>query len=205
MLNKVLNSTLKHPGNYILLQKLLGADRLRDKCVAIADLKPEDSVLDIGCGPANLLEAFPTIKHYYGIDTEKRYIDYAVKKYRDRGQFYCGEFNETFLASAAMKPVDKVFLMGILHHISDEMADDLLRLIYKVLKPGGLIVTLDPCFVPNQSIISKLVAKNDRGRFVRNEVGYRDLMKRQFSTISASIHPNTCRIPSIEIIMTAIK
>jgi SAM-dependent methyltransferase len=201
MLGPALNSLLKHPRNYIKVQSIIGADRLRHKCIEVIQPGPEDCILDIGCGPAQILEVIPKVKQYYGFDTEKRYIDYALNKYSGRGEFFSCAFDEEFLASKQLDPIDKVFLMGILHHISDETARDLLKLLCKVLKPTGSVVSLDPCFVPNQSPISRFMAKNDRGRFVRNEEEYLSLVKSSFAEVDVKILNNTCRIPSTEIIM----
>lgn len=195
-----LESVLKHPKMYLKLQNFMGADRLRKKCIEIIDPQPSDSILDIGCGPGQIFDFMPKIKKYYGFDTEKRYIDYASKKYLNLGEFFNCEFDEKFLNSTKIDSIDKVFLMGILHHIPNKVAIDLLKLLCRVLKPTGSVISLDPCYTPNQSIISKFIAKNDRGKFVRTESEYLSLFKNIFSEIDGKIFHNTCRIPSTEII-----
>src|SRR3989338_4264189 len=196
---------LKYPQVYIKIQSIIGANRLREKCINIIKPKPGDIILDIGCGPAQILESLPKVKKYYGFDTEKQYIYYAAKKYAGRGEFFSCEFNEKFLSNTKLEPVYKVFLMGILHHISDEAAIDLLKLVCKVLKPTGSIISLDPCFVPNQSFVSKFIAKNDRGKFVRQREGYYSLIDCLFKEKEIKILNNTCKIPSTEIIMHLAK
>ena len=205
MIHTILESILRHPQYYIKTQSLLGANRLREKCIAIIKPQPSDCILDIGCGPGQVLDYIPVPKQYYGFDTEKKYIEYASKKYSGRGKFFSCEFNSNFLVSTKLEPIDKVFLLGILHHISNENALELLKLIYTVLKPKGSIVSVDPCFTPNQSLVSRFIANNDRGKFVRNEVGYRSLTKDLFTEIDIQIFNNVCRIPSTEIIMHLTK
>ena len=39
-------------------------------------------ILDIGCGPGNMIKNLSYNK-YYGFDTDKKYINYAKKKYQD--------------------------------------------------------------------------------------------------------------------------
>lgn len=205
MFGMILNRVLQHPGNYIQIQRVIGADRLRKRCIDLIQPHPHDCILDIGCGPAQILNDIPWVRQYYGFDTEKKYIDYAAKKYQGRGHFYACEFNAAFLESATLETIDKVFLMGIFHHISDAAVSTLLQTIDSVLKPGGRIITLDPCFTPDQSFFSQWIAKNDRGKFIRDESGYLSLMNQQFTTIDSRILNNTCRIPSTEIIMLAVK
>src|SRR3990167_365331 len=88
---------LKYPQVYIKIQSIIGANRLREKCINIIKPKPGDIILDIGCGPAQILESLPKVKKYYGFYTEKQYIDYAAKKYAGRGEFFSCEFNGKFV------------------------------------------------------------------------------------------------------------
>ena len=53
-------------------------------------------ILDIGCGPAQILEQIPRCD-YYGYDIDQRSIQYAKKKYRQKNyHFYCKKFNIKF-------------------------------------------------------------------------------------------------------------
>jgi SAM-dependent methyltransferase len=67
---------------------------------------------------------------------------------------------------------DIAIAIGLLHHISDESADVLLRGVRDVLTPGGRLVTLDPVFSPDQKTSARVLAALDRGRHVRDEGGY---------------------------------
>lgn len=46
-----------------------------------------DKILDIGCGPAKILESLPQVK-YYGYDINKNHINYAKKKYVSKNVFF---------------------------------------------------------------------------------------------------------------------
>src|SRR5690348_14585256 len=90
---------------YVALQRGLGADRLRYRCLDELALQPGDVVLDVGCGPAYYFDRLPDVR-YYGFDTEPRYIEYAKKKWGDRAEFRCEVFAERHLAD--LPPVDAV-------------------------------------------------------------------------------------------------
>jgi SAM-dependent methyltransferase len=201
MAELLFHSPLHSPSLYIAVQRAFGADRLRRICLDdFLLLREGERVLDIGCGPGYILDYMPRVD-YVGFDTEARYIDYAQVNYSDRGRFLCKQF--TAKDVSAFGPFDAIMLFGIIHHLDDVAAENLLGLLATCLAPSGRMVTLDPCFVPDQSAISRFVAQSDRGQFVRNEPAYRRLVSQSFAEVEGTIVRNVCRIPSIELIMRA--
>ena len=189
---------LSSPVVYIALQRLVGSDRLRRLCLdRYLHLVPGEKVLDIGCGPGYILDFMPDVD-FIGFDTEQRYIDYARRRYGDRGQFHCTTFTEEHVRQHG--PFDAVMLMGILHHLNDAESRNLLRLLTKCLSEKGRIVALDPCFTDSQSRIARWMADHDRGQFVRTSEGYADLFTGLLTCRETAVVSNTCRIPSTEII-----
>jgi SAM-dependent methyltransferase len=194
-----LHRFLRSPPLYIRWQRILGADRLRQICLDdFLKLREGERVLDIGCGPGYILDYMPLVD-YVGFDTEPRYIEYAREHYPDRGRFFCEHFAQAHVRK--FKPFDAIMLLGIIHHVDDVVAEDLFGLLAKCLAPNGRVVTLDPCFIPGQSRVSRWVAQADRGGFVRNEQGYRRLGGNHFADVEARLVSNICRIPSTELIV----
>jgi SAM-dependent methyltransferase len=194
-----LHRFLRSPAVYIYGQRFLGADRLRKICLDdFLKLREGERVLDIGCGPGYILDYMPPVD-YVGFDTEPGYVEYAKEHYADRGRFFCEHFAQSHVTQ--FKPFDAIMLLGVIHHVDDAVAENLLGLLAKCLAPNGRVVTLDPCFVPTQSRISRWVAESDRGEFVRDEPSYRRLAERQFSDLGTRVVSNVCRIPSTELIM----
>jgi SAM-dependent methyltransferase len=194
-----LHGFLRSPALYIGWQRILGADRLRRICLdQFMQLREGERVLDIGCGPGYVLGFMPLVD-YVGFDIEPSYIAYAKQHYSHRGRFFCEHFSQAHVAGFA--PFDAVMLFGIIHHLDDAFAENLLGLLAQCLAPNGRIVTLDPCFMPGQSRFSRWVAQADRGEFVRDQGGYRRLGAAQFATVETNPVSNVCRLPSTELIM----
>jgi len=193
-----LRGLLGNVGLYLALQKGVGADRVRYRCLEEAELKPGDRVLDVGCGPAYYFDRLPDVK-YVGFDTSPAYIAYARKRYGDRGDFRCELLTEAHLAE--LRPVDVVLLFGLLHHLSDDDSATLLDLAARALGPGGRVISIDPCLHPGQGRISRWMSENDRGEYVRTPERFEALARASFGEVSAEVLDKVSRVPASHYMM----
>jgi SAM-dependent methyltransferase len=167
-----IHSVLSIPFVYSFFQNVMGTHRLRINFVReyVRPLSGESRVLDIGCGPADILAYLPPVE-YYGFDISGAYINKANTKFGSRGQFFCRPLLKSELDD--LPKFDIVLAMGVLHHMDDEAAKELCELAYHALKPGGRFVTFDPCFAEIQNPVARYLVSKDRGQNVRDQDGYR--------------------------------
>jgi 2-polyprenyl-3-methyl-5-hydroxy-6-metoxy-1,4-benzoquinol methylase len=171
---------LSHPIIYSSFQSLMGAHQARLNFVRnFVKPFPGMKVLDIGCGPGDILAYLPDVD-YRGFDISEDYISQARKKFGTRGEFNCKQLQEADLAG--LPPFDVVLSLGLLHHLDDDVAIDVMQLASKALKPGGRLLTIDPCLDPSQNPIASFLVRNDRGQNVRDRAGYEALARTVFGS-----------------------
>jgi SAM-dependent methyltransferase len=161
-----------------------------------------DRILDIGCGPGNMVPFLPECR-YVGVDMNKDYIDRARARFGDRAQFSCRRVSEHTVQE--MGAFDIVLALALLHHLDDSEADDLFRLGFAALKPGGRMITMDGCYWPGQSRIERYLLDRDRGRFVRSEKGYLKLARGRFSQVRRHLRAGLLRIPYSHLFLECVR
>ncbi|MBU1726224.1 MAG: class I SAM-dependent methyltransferase [Candidatus Omnitrophica bacterium] len=163
-------------------------------------VKPKngDRILDIGCGYGDILDYLPEVD-YSGFDMNKRYIDAAIKRYGDKGHFFCGAIGSLILEQK--QHFDIVMAIGILHHLEDDEVLDLFKFAKSVLKPNGIMVTIDPCYADKQSVLARYLFSNDRGKFIRSEEAYVSLASNLFKEIRLCKRHDLLRVPYTNIIL----
>ena len=193
---------LSSPFVYQLFQSLMGGRKARETFVQDY-IKPEPgmNMLDIGCGPAAILEYLPSV-NYWGFDSSQAYIDKAREKYGKRGQFYCRQVEGQTLID--LPKFDRVLALGVLHHLDDVSAESLVDLAFNALGSGGSLVTIDPCYERGQSPIARFLISKDRGQHVRNKTGYEELVNSRFDGINVLIRHKSW-IPYTHCIMSCTR
>ena len=112
-----LYNLINNPIIYIIFQKIMSGTSFRKKII-IKNIKNKNfNVLDIGCGPAEILQYIPNV-NYYGFDIDRRSIDYAKNKYKRKNHnFFCKRFGKKELKQ--LPEFDFVILFRILHHLNN--------------------------------------------------------------------------------------
>jgi ubiquinone/menaquinone biosynthesis C-methylase UbiE len=147
--------------------------------------RPEDRILDVGCGTARILRYLP-VARYVGIDNNSRYISAARERYQNRGEFVVGDVGA--LSLNPREQFDIVLASGILHHIDDASAKGLLAVSARLLAKNGRMVIADPVVAPGQSPVAKFLISLDRGRNVRTPEHYLALARTSFE----KVHSHVC-------------
>ena len=176
---------INNPVIYKIIQGIMSGTSLRNSIIKKNIKKSNLKILDIGCGPAQILEHIPQCD-YYGYDIDRRFIQYAKKKYHQKNyHFYCKKFNKTELKK--LPKFDFIIFFGILHHLSNKEVHEILKLCKKIMKKNSKLLTEDPILIENQNVIAKFLIKKDRGLNVRNKQEYINLLKKHFKKIKNKV------------------
>lgn len=170
----------------------LGADRALVRYAKVLDAKAGTKMLDVGCGPANILAYLPTVD-YTGMDLNEKHIAFARERYGDAGRFLVG--NAVTDLPTQEHRFDIITVTALLHHLSDQECETTLLALRSLLKPDGRIVTLDPTWLPKQRSIARLMKRLDSGLNIRTPEQYRGLTGQLDLNVASQIFNDLLRIP----------
>jgi cyclopropane fatty-acyl-phospholipid synthase-like methyltransferase len=189
---------LAHHGIYRAFRRLTGSARVNREFVQ-SYVRPQsgDAILDLGCGPGDVFELMPQVR-YVGIDMSENYVAAARRRFGSRAKFLSGDLNS--VEPEQLGNFDRVIAMGVMHHLSDDEVLAMLRRIREFLKPGGRFVSYDPGFTEPQHPFARWIHKHDRGRFVRFDRQYENLISRVFSSYRQHIRTDMCTVPATVIV-----
>lgn len=134
-----------------------------------------DVIVDVGCGTGDALRYLSSFKAYYGFDVDARAIEFARERAGGRPEVTFEARQVTGDDLASLRPTVAI-LAGLLHHLDDEHAVRLLELLAGAPSIRR-IATQDVIYLPGERM-NNMLARLDRGRFVRNEDGYRGIVER---------------------------
>jgi SAM-dependent methyltransferase len=169
---KFLHRLLDHPRIFEWQQRLCNNySAIRRHFSEYLEVSGKD-VLDIGCstGTCAATVVSMTDNRYTGIDIEARYVERARKLY-PAGRFECMDARALEFDDDSF---DVVMFVGALHHMDDGIVRDCFASIRRVLRPTGVVLCAEPVFTRGK-FFSNLLLRNDRGRHIRDEPGYRGL------------------------------
>jgi SAM-dependent methyltransferase len=121
-------------------------------------------ILDIGCGPGLLVNiALKKGFSYLGMDTDQASIDYCRRKYRGQGH---ASFTTSTINSGELivSTGDIVILNGVMHHLDDEAAKELLG----HLLHADFVIILDHYIDKALEKRPTFLQKRDRGKYLRD-------------------------------------
>lgn len=202
-----IRSLLTRPWVYNAYQNLVGATRGR-KWVSehFWRARPGQKIVDIGCGPGNVIQHLPRGVRYVGFDISEEYIGHARRT-------FAGDSDKTFIVGSAddfiatlpepMRNADLVIMSGLLHHLDDNEALTALKLARKTLSPQGRLVALEGTFLVRQTRLSRWFVGLDRGRNVRTEPAWKELVGQVFDHFDTCILTGLDRTPYTYIVLEA--
>jgi len=126
--------------------------------------------LDFGCGTGEFAGEFPAGR-YVGIDLSLGYLRFAG---RNRpGSFIASSGAALALADGSF---DAALVLGVLHHLPDNVASAAMAELARVLRPGATALVMEDIPPPNgQNLPGQLMHAIDRGGHIRSEADYRTI------------------------------
>jgi SAM-dependent methyltransferase len=189
---------------YSTFRRLIRADRSMQTMVAeYFRPTPGDRLLDVGCGPGDLARFLPNVV-YVGVDHNPAYLvgRNAVAASPDAPTFINGDLND--LGSVDIGAFDIAVAFGVLHHLDDDVATNLVKAVREKLVKGGRFVTIDPAFHPDQRASARVLMALDRGRFVRHPRDYQRLLSTGFDSMTTTIRHDLNPFPYTHCIIEAV-
>lgn len=179
--NSGIKKFLRIGGLYELLQLLAGRDIAIAKVLSTFEYHNASQAkwLDLGCGPGSLRAFIPAQIEYHGIDSEQNYIQMAKAKYPE-SSFYLGGIEELSILMPHGNKYDYVTSIGLFHHVDDAAMISCLTEVKKLCKSGAQILMYEPCYIKNQSFISRKLMQQDRGQCIRTYQQWVDMVQSVF-------------------------
>ena len=122
-----------------------------DRIVQWAGAGPEDTVLDVACGPGLLACAFARVaKHATGIDMTPAMLEQARKTQQDQGlKNVSWQQGDVYLLPFPPDQFSIVSSRFVFHHLQDPLAA--LKEMKRVCKPDGKVVVADMAPQPEKA------------------------------------------------------
>ena len=126
----------------------LGSERvLRERTLELAQLKPGDQVLEVGCGTGTLSLAAKqkvgATGKVYGIDPLPEMIELSQRKAAQAGADITFQRGSIDAIPFPADQFDAVLCSFMIFHMSDPVRRRGIQEIQRVLKPGGRLVVVD--------------------------------------------------------------
>lgn len=170
---------------WTLAQRLVSGDYRAIKNILQREnfVQPGRSYLDFGCGTGTLFPVFSGAE-YLGIDIDEEAISYA--RHRHGKQYFLALDGRQLTELGRI--FEGVFIMGVIHHLSDSDAAEALRGIRQVLHPKGqvLVIELIPA-LSRANLLGRFLRAIDQGQFIREASAYAHLFARHFHVEKAYI------------------
>jgi ubiquinone/menaquinone biosynthesis C-methylase UbiE len=131
---------------YDLVARLSGLDGLFTEVVKLAEVRPGQRALDVGCGTGNLLlklgRSQPGVE-LAGLDPDARMLARAQRKARRAGVAVAWQRGFAQELPYSDGSFDRVFSSAMLHHLERDAKEAMLAEVRRVLRPDGMLVLAD--------------------------------------------------------------
>lgn len=161
------------PRLYNFIQLVIDGNLYKKIVEYFPDFIERKSVLDLGCGTAQIITYLKPEK-YLGLDANNKYLEYARKKFKNKTHvFKVGDLRNLRLPG---KGFDLVFIMNVFHHLDNEIVNNVLGKLKKWGKYKYIvIVDCQPV-----GVLRKLIEYLDAGSYSRRLQSLDNLIMKHF-------------------------
>lgn len=169
----------RFPTAWRIFQYLIGGT-IDKRSFALQCYNNEKRVLEVGCSLGNVSKAFTKFADitFTGLDIDPVVIQYAKRTFAKHSNFnfICDDLRN--FASTG-RVFDLVIFPGILHHIDDQLALELLNASSSLLAPQAKLVVIDP-LVPEKTdpLFHSVFLKLEQGEYLRKHEEMKSLLKK---------------------------
>jgi SAM-dependent methyltransferase len=183
MLEQALDRVSENPRAWNILRRVVEDGFRGEKAVIARELTPwsdagQRQFLDFGCGTGEFAPCFPPAS-YTGVDLATHYVRYAARN-------YAGAFAVTSGAAIglASQHFDAALVLGVLHHMPDDLVRATVAELHRVLRPGATLLVMEDTPPPDPwNVAGHMMHWLDRGGFIRTDAEYRALLAPQFGVV----------------------
>jgi SAM-dependent methyltransferase len=141
------------------------------RIAAVRDALGRPRVLDCGCGTAEFASLFrPEL--YLGVDVHPGYVA-AARRRHPRHRFEVADLR-TWPGSEG--GFELVLVNGVLHHLDDAAALELLATARRQLAPGGTLLIIEDVHQDESGPITRLIHGLDHGHHIRDAARWNELV-----------------------------
>jgi 2-polyprenyl-3-methyl-5-hydroxy-6-metoxy-1,4-benzoquinol methylase len=164
---KMILTQSNFPRLWLLFQRLIGGTKDKQS-IALSTWNGRHKILEIGCSVGNIADAFRSLPGiaYTGIDIDGKAINVAQRRFAGTAFRFLEESIEEHAQSKSR--YDYILVAGMLHHVDDAMATDILRTTRFLCSPGATVLIYDPdTLMPSDPALVRWYYKLEQGKFRR--------------------------------------
>ncbi len=192
---------------YRAAQRAIGAEKCSRRLAReVIQSTPETTIVDLGCGTADIADHL-SFASYTGVDPNPPYVAQAAarlaERHGDAARVFEGRIGDPALAAQLPPRADLVLMMGVLHHLDDELVGRALELASTLITDRGRFIAFDPGRVAGQPRVARALIERDRGQHVRDVAQTEALLRRHFTDVDIEVHHDFLSVPYTHLVVRA--
>lgn len=158
---------------YRIIQRILLKRSLYDDFLKVLKTENIKQIVEIGCADSIILKKLNKDINYDGFDVDDDFIEKSKKKYLKNKNY---NFENKSIHKINFDKYDKektiILLIGVFHHVDD----DYIKIFTEKTK-FFKVYGVDAVRLNDQKFFTKILLDLDKGKFIRSEKRYKDLLE----------------------------